>query len=130
MDDRRACFPISNCYTIPLVCVAPRSRRLRVALIIEVRNVSCPSNWRHHHSITHLFARACATVPQGFARMAVKHGYTVVPFASFGLEDAVSIAFGVDVSWIARTAEPDRGPLYIPFLLPYNSLQRQVRAGE
>lgn len=78
----------------------------------------------------HLFARSRATVPQGFVRLAVKHGYTVVPFASFGLEDAVSIAFNVDASCIARTAEPDRGPLYIPFLLPYNSLERQVREGE
>ena len=58
--------------------------------------------------------------------MAVKHGYAVVPFASVGLEDAVSIAFGFDVTWIARKAEPGRGPLRLPILLPYNSLQRQV----
>ncbi|CAM9142791.1 unnamed protein product [Ascophyllum nodosum] len=64
----------------------------------------------------------------GFARMAVKHGYAVVPFASVGLEDAVSIAFGFDVTWIARKAEPGRGPLRLPILLPYNSLQRQYFA--
>lgn len=58
--------------------------------------------------------------------MAVKHGYSIVPFASVGMEDAVSVAFGVDVTWLVRKAEPDRGPLRIPFLYPYNSLQRQV----
>lgn len=61
--------------------------------------------------------------------MAVKHGCSVVPFASIGLEDAVSVACRLDVTWLARRAEPDRGPLYLPFLFPFNSLQRQVGLG-
>ena len=61
--------------------------------------------------------------------MAVKHGCSVVPFASIGLEDAVSVACRLDVTCLARRAEPDRGPLYLPFLFPFNSLQRQVGLG-
>lgn len=52
-----------------------------------------------------------------------------------GLEDAVAVtSFGVDVTWLARQAEPkwDTGGsgggsrLRLPFLFPYNSLERQV----
>ena len=69
---------------------------------------------------------------QGFARLAVKHGYTLLPFASVGLEDAVAVSsLGVDVTWLVRQAEPkwDTGGdsrLRLPFLFPYNSLERQV----
>lgn len=59
--------------------------------------------------------------------MAVKHGYSLVPFASVGIEDAISVAFRVDLTWLARKVEPDRGPLRLPFLFPYISLQRQVQ---
>eukprot|EP00903_Cladosiphon_okamuranus_P014938 g13829.t1 len=70
----------------------------------------------------------------GFARLAVKHGYTLLPFASVGFEDAVAIAtLGLDVTWLAKQAEPkwDTGGgsrLRIPFLFPYNSLERQYFA--
>lgn len=60
--------------------------------------------------------------------MAVRHGYTLLPFASVGLEDAVSVAFTLDVGWLVRRLLRDRGRLRIPLLYPYNSLQRQVNA--
>lgn len=59
-------------------------------------------------------------------RVAVKHGYSLLPFASVGMEDVVSVAFSLDVSWLAEKAERDVRPLRIPFLYPYNSLERQV----
>lgn len=59
--------------------------------------------------------------------MAVRYGYALIPFASVGMEDAVKVAFSVDVSWIARQLEKqNRGRLRVPFLYPYNSLERQV----
>eukprot|EP00752_Nemacystus_decipiens_P005809 g5255.t1 len=70
----------------------------------------------------------------GFARLAVKHGYTLLPFASVGLEDAVAVSsLGLDVSWLAKQAEPkwDTGGgsrLRLPFLFPYNSFERQYFA--
>jgi 1-acyl-sn-glycerol-3-phosphate acyltransferase len=36
---------------------------------------------------------------QGFARMAIEHGYTIVPFASIGFEDVVRVAFSISSSW-------------------------------
>lgn len=43
-------------------------------------------------------------------------------------------SFDLDVGWLARCAEPKRDTgggassrLRLPFLLPYNSLERQVR---
>lgn len=77
-------------------------------------------------------------------RLAVKHGYALLPFASVGVEDAVSVAFGLDVTWLAGKAESkwttgssggDGGGsggggctnrLKVPFLFPYNSFERQV----
>lgn len=76
-------------------------------------------------SFFHLFAVLCMCF-QGFVRVAVKYGYSIIPFASVGVEDAARVAFTVNLSWIVRQVDKNHGPMRIPILYPYNSLERQV----
>ena len=39
---------------------------------------------------------------RGFARMAIKHGYAIVPCCCVGSEDFLEIAHDVDMGWVRR----------------------------
>ncbi|KAI8615141.1 hypothetical protein BC830DRAFT_1123974 [Chytriomyces sp. MP71] len=47
----------------------------------------------------------------GFARFAAKYGYTIVPFASVGLEDSFDIWFSIPARWLFALVGDSRGGL-------------------
>jgi 1-acyl-sn-glycerol-3-phosphate acyltransferase len=56
----------------------------------------------------------------GFAKMAIKHGYTLVPISSVGTEDMFSIITHVPVGWLMRAGKEGMGgkSLNAPLILP------------
>eukprot|EP00952_Eustigmatos_sp_NYUAD-ZCMA_P008986 37183-Eustigmatos_ZCMA.PRE.1 len=60
--------------------------------------------------------------------MAIKHGYTLIPFASVGLEDALWVLMRVPLQPLLLILGETRPPASLPLLLPYNSFERQYIA--
>ena len=64
----------------------------------------------------------------GFARLAVQHGYTIVPVASVGVEDNVRVVLDLDISWFMRLVGDKRRDVSLPLVCPRlplsTSLQR------
>lgn len=62
----------------------------------------------------------------GWCHLAIKHEYTIVPFASVGLDDALWVLFRLPLqSLLQLMGQPRSSPLDLPILAPFNSLERQ-----
>lgn len=61
----------------------------------------------------------------GFIHMAIKHGYTLIPFVSVGIEDALWTLLRLPLQPLLRLIGEARPPIAFPLLLPYNTFERQ-----
>jgi 1-acyl-sn-glycerol-3-phosphate acyltransferase len=60
----------------------------------------------------------------GFVRFALRHGYTIVPVSSVGIEDFFKILFDIPMNAMLRLAGDNRPHISIPIVLPV-SYERQ-----
>ncbi|KAL3893969.1 MAG: hypothetical protein SGCHY_005537 [Lobulomycetales sp.] len=69
----------------------------------------------------------------GFARMAIQHGYSIVPVASVGLEEMIHIAMGI-VGWAMGLIGDKRSDMTVPLIVPRlsncNKAKFHVRIGD
>ncbi|CAN0192806.1 unnamed protein product [Phaeothamnion confervicola] len=61
---------------------------------------------------------------KGFVRMAIKHGYTIVPFQLHGLSDSLCALCTLDLGWLL----PGWADFRLTVPLPFDCLQRQYLA--
>lgn len=61
----------------------------------------------------------------GFIHMSIKHGYTLIPFASMGIEDALWTLLRLPLQPLLRLVGEARPPIVFPVLLPNNTFEKQ-----
>ena len=54
----------------------------------------------------------------GFARYAIRHGYTIVPVSAVGIEDSFKILYDMPTDAFFRLIKDVRPPLTAPFFVP------------
>lgn len=54
----------------------------------------------------------------GFARLAIEHGYTIIPVASIGIEDNIQIVYDIPLTPIMRCMKDKRTDMTFPLILP------------
>jgi len=64
----------------------------------------------------------------GFIRLAIKHDYTLVPFASVGMEDALWLLFSIPLQPVLSFLGDNRPSLHLPVVAAYNTCERQYFA--
>ncbi|KAL2916443.1 hypothetical protein HK105_203873 [Polyrhizophydium stewartii] len=62
---------------------------------------------------------------RGFARYALKHGYTIVPVALIGIDDMCRIVGDVPLGWVARLAGDKRVDVTAPLVVPSGTWEKQ-----